>query len=274
VIGAQNRPIATFGNTGYVQVREPGGKSEYQALVFRGQLRRKFGQFDAFYTLSRNLDSDSTERNATFASYDNGFNLTPEYNYGANDRRHVVAFSTVLNLPLKFEVAANARYLSGAPVDVSVSSIVAPAGSGLTSAQYAALVTIQSSTTGDLNQDAGNFNDRPYVAPGVSSLRNSYRNLPLKFFDLRIQRNFKIGEKVEIAPSFEAFNLFNFSNITYASTTATNYGNPGINERTGAVLGPSNPTFLSLRDPVTGALLLTNSPGSPRQIQLGLRLKF
>src|SRR6266478_1643919 len=111
ITGAQNRPIATFGNSGYVQVREPGAKSEYQALVFRAQLRRKFGQFDAFYTLSRNLDNDSTERNATFASYDNAFNLTPEYNYGANDRRHVVAFSSVINLPLKFEVSTTARYL-------------------------------------------------------------------------------------------------------------------------------------------------------------------
>jgi len=274
VIGAQNRPISTFGNTGYVQVREPGAKSEYQAFVARAQLRRKFGQFDAFYTLSRNLDNDSTERNATFASYDNAFNLAPEYNYGANDRRHVFAFSTVLNLPWGFETAVTSRYLSGAPIDVSVSSIVAPAGSGLTAAQYAAQVTLQGSTSGDLNQDAGNFNDRPYVAPGVSSLRNSYRNRSLRFMDLRVQRDFKIGEKLSISPSFEAFNLFNFKNLTYASTTATNYGNPGVNEKTGAVLTPSNPTFLQLRDPVTGALLLTNSTGAPRQIQLGLRLTF
>lgn len=265
VVGAQNRPITTFGNTGYVQVRESTGKSEYQALVFRAQFRRKFGQFDAFYTLSKNLDSDSTERNATFASYDNAFNLTPEYNYGANDRRHVVAFSSVLNLPLGFEMGMSARYLSGAPIDVTVSSITGVS---------AAAVTLSGSTTGDLNQDAGNFNDRPYIAPGVSSKRNSYRNKSLKFLDLRIQRNFKIGEKFEISPSFEAFNVFNFKNVTLASTTAFNYGNPGINEKTGAVLPPSNPNFLLLRNPTTGAYLLTNSPGSPRQIQLGLRLKF
>jgi len=166
------------------------------------------------------------------------------------------------------------RYLSGAPIDVSVSSIVAPAGSGLTAAQYAAQVTLQGSTSGDLNQDAGNFNDRPYLAPGVSSKRNSYRNRSLRFLDLRLERKFKLGEKFEISPSFEAFNLFNFKNLTYASTTATNYGNPGINEKTGAALPASNPTFLALRDPVTGALLLTNSSGAPRQIQLGLRLKF
>ena len=273
VIGAQNRPIATFGNTGYVQVRDPSAHSQYQAFTVRGQLRRKFGQFDAFYTLSRNLDSDSTERNATFASYDNAFNLAPEYNYGAIDRRHVVAFSSVLNLPWGFELGMTSRYLSGAPIDVSVSSIVDPSGLSSLAASYAALVTLQHSTSGDLNQDAGNFNDRPYLAPGVSSKRNSYRNKSLKFLDLRLQRNFKFGEKFELAPSVEVFNVFNFKNITLASTTATNYGNPGINENTGAVLAPSNPTFLALRD-AAGNLLLTNSPGNPRQIQLGLRLRF
>ena len=281
IIGAQNRPIATFGNTGYVQVREPGARSVYQAFVVRAQLRRKFGQFSAFYTLSKNLDNDSTERNATFASYDNAFNLAPEYNYGANDRRHVIAFSSVLNLPLGFELGMNGRRLSGAPIDVTVSSIVAPTGSGLSAGQYAFQVLIQpgatagtGSTSSDLNQDVGNFNDRPYLAPGVSSLRNSYRNKPLSFFDLRIERKFKLGEKFAIAPSAEFFNLFNFKNITLASTTAFNYGNPGINEKTGAVLAPTNPTFLLIRDPTTNAYLLTNSPGNPRQIQLGLRLTF
>jgi hypothetical protein len=273
VIGAQNRPIAALGNTGFVQVRDSSARSLYRAFIVRGQLRRKFGQFDAFYTLSKNLDSDSTERNATFASYDNAFDLGPEYNYGALDRRHVFAVNTVLHAPFGFELAANGRYLSGAPIDVSVSSIVAPAGSGLTAAQYAALVTIQGSTSGDLNQDAGNFNDRPYVAPGVSSLRNSFRNKPLKFLDLRVQRNFRFGEKYELAPSVELFNLFDFQNITLASTTATNYGNPGVNEKTGEVLAPSNPTFLAIRD-ANGNLLLTNNPGAPFQVQFGVRFKF
>src|SRR5207253_2647465 len=53
VIGAQNRPIAFLGNSGALQVRQPTARAQYQALTFRGQLRRKFGQFDAFYTLSR-----------------------------------------------------------------------------------------------------------------------------------------------------------------------------------------------------------------------------
>lgn len=278
VVGAQNRPITALGNSGYVQLRDSSARSLYRAFTVRAQLRRKFGQFDAFYVLSNNKDSDSTERNATFATYENPFNLAPEYNFGALDRRHVVSMNAVIHAPWGFELAMNGRILSGAPIDVSVSGIVVPTGTlnadgtTMTSAQYAALVTLSGSTSGDLNQDT-TFPDRPFVAAGVSSLRNSYRNLGLKFADLRVQRNFRFGEKYELAPSLEVFNVFDFQNITYASTTATNYGNPGINEKTGAVLTPSNPTFLKLRD-AAGNLLLTNSPGSPLQIQLGLRFKF
>ena len=142
IIGAQNRPITQFGNGGYVQVRESGARSLYRAATVRAQLRRKFGQFDAFYTLSKNLDSDSTERGASFASYDNVFNLKPEYSFGALDRRHMLAISTVINAPFGFEVAANSRFLSAAPLEVSVSGIVAPPGSGLTNAQYASPVVL------------------------------------------------------------------------------------------------------------------------------------
>ena len=95
--------------------------------------------------------------------------------------------------------------------------------------------------------------------------------------DLRLQRNFKLGEKFELSPSFEAFNVLNFKNLTYGSAadtrTAFNYGNPGVNENTGEVLAASNPAFLQLRD-ATGALRNTNSSATPRQLQLGLRLKF
>jgi hypothetical protein len=285
VIGAQNRPITALGNSGYVQVRDSSARSLYKAMTIRAQLRRKFGQFDAFYVLSKNFDNDSTERNATFATYENAFNLAPEYNFGALDRRHVFSMNAVIHAPWGFELAMNGRILSGAPIDVSISSIIPPAGARnpdgtvMSAAQYAFLVVLQpgstagtGSTSSDLNQDT-TFPDRPFVAPGVSSLRNSYRNRGLKFADLRVQRNFRFGEKYELAPSLEVFNVFDFQNITYATTTATNYGNPGINEKTGEVLAPSNPTFLALRD-AAGNLILTNSPGGPLQIQFGLRFKF
>jgi hypothetical protein len=44
----QNRPITQLGNGGFVQVREASAKSLYRSFTLRAQMRRKFGQFDAF----------------------------------------------------------------------------------------------------------------------------------------------------------------------------------------------------------------------------------
>ena len=269
----QNRPIAALGNNGYVQIREASARSLYQALTFRAVLRRKIGQIDAFYTLSRSLDDDTTERNATFAEYDNGFDLKPEYNYSRNDRRHQFVFNTVVRAPFGFQLSATGRMRSGLPFDQTVSSIIAPTGSGLTNAQYAALVTISGSTAGDLNLDRGNFNDRPFSAPGISFKRNSGRNRSVYNVDFRLQRDVKFGDKFRLSPTFEVFNLFKAKNIEYAGTTAFNYGNPGVNERTGEILPVTNPNYLKLRD-ANGNYLLNNRPGAPLQMQFGLRLFF
>lgn len=268
-----NRPITALGNNGYVQVREASARSLYNALVLRANYRKKWGQFDVFYTLSKTLDDDSTERNASFAEYDNAYNFRPEYNFSRQDRRHRFTFNSVLNLPAGFQFSTLGRFTSGAPIEVTTSSIIAPTGSGLTNAQYAALVTLSNSTSGDLNGDRGNFNDRPYIAPGVPSKRNSYRNFGFQNIDIRIQRDFKIGEHFSISPSFEIFNVFKFKNIRLNGTAIFNYGNPGVNERTGETLPVTNPLFLQLRN-ANGTYNLNNVPGAPLAAQWGIRMKF
>jgi outer membrane receptor for ferrienterochelin and colicin len=265
------RPISTLD---FVQIREASGRSNYDGLTFRGVFRRKWGQFDAFYTLSRDLDNDSTERNATFAEYDNGFNLVPEYNYSRLDARHRFTFNTVLNLWGGFQFSSLGRFRSGYPIDIGVSGIVAPPGSGLSNAQYAALVTIASSTSGDLNGDRGNSSrDRPFSAPGVSFKRNAFRNTRSYNIDMRLQRDIKWGEHYRLSPTIEVFNIFGFKNIQYAGTAAFNYGNPGVNERTGEILAPSNVSFLKIKD-ANNNYFLNNAPGAPRQVQVGLRFQF
>ena len=287
--GGNNRPARGLN---FIQIREASARSLYRAFTVRAQLRRSFGQFDAFYTLAKNLDDDSTERNATFAEYDDSFNLQPEYNFSRLDRKHQFVFNTVINAPLGFQISSQGRFRSGLPLDATVSGIVAPAdfvtmaNSNNRNAAYAAVVTVNStfpcsgqatilcaSTSGDLNGDRGNFSDRPYSAPGVPSLRNSFRNRPFYNVDMRFQRDFKFNERYTLSPTFEVFNVFKFDNIEYAGTTAFNYGNPGVNERTGEILGPTNRTFLQLRDS-NGNYLLNNRPGSPLQMQLGLRFLF
>ncbi len=271
--GGLNRPITELGNSGYVQVREASARSLYQALVLRANYRKKWGQFDAFYTLSKSLDDDSTERNASFAEYENSFNLLPEYNFSRQDRRHRFTFNAVFNLPFGFQFSTLGRLTSGQPIDVIVNGIIAPSGSGLTNAQYAALVTLANSTSGDLNQDAGNFNDRPYLAPGVPLKRNSYRNYGAKNIDFRLQRDFRIRERLRISPSFELFNAFKFKNIRLAGANIFNYGNPGVNERTGETLPITNSQFLQTKDSA-GNYILSNLAGAPLAAQWGIRVNW
>ncbi len=269
-----NRPITELGNTGYIQVREASARSLYNALVLRGNYRKKWGQLDVFYTLSKTLDDDSTERNASFAEYENVFNLKPEYNFSRQDRRHRLTFNSVLNLPGGFQFSTLGRFTSGTPIDVIFNGFVAPAGSGLSAAQYAALVTLSGSTSTDVNGDRGNnLSDRPYVAPGVPLKRNSYRNFGNKNVDIRIQRDFKIGERFSISPSFEVFNVFKSKNIRLAGGATFNYGNIGVNERTGELLPVTNPSFLQLRN-ANGTYNLNNVPGAPLAAQWGIRMKF
>ena len=257
----QNRPLRGLS---FIQIREASARSLYRAFTVRGQLRRRVAQFDAFYTLAKNLDDDSTERNATFAEYDDSFNLVPEYGLSRLHRKHQLVFNTVINAPLGFQFSTTGRFRSGTPIDVTVSSIT-----GIS----AAAVTLSGSTSGDLNGDRGNFSDRPYLAPGVPSQRNSFSNRPFYNVDMRLQRDFEFGERYRLSPTFEVFNVFKFDNIEFAGTTALNYGNPGVNELTGAVLGPTNPNFLRIRNNA-GDYLLNNRPGSPLQMQIGVRFEF
>ncbi|HEX4945279.1 MAG TPA: hypothetical protein VFZ34_01280, partial [Blastocatellia bacterium] len=178
-----------------------------------------------------------------------------------------------LNLPAGFQFSTLGRFTSGTPIDVTLVSFIAPAGSGLTAAQYAAQVTLSGSTSSDLNGDRGNFSDRPYLAPGVPMKRNSYRNYGFQNVDIRIQRDFKIGERFSISPSFEVFNVFKAKNLRLNGTAIFNYGNPGVNERTGETLAPTNPLFLQLRNP-DGTYNTNNLPGPPLAAQWGIRMKF
>lgn len=298
---ARTRPVTALGNAGFIQVRDSSARSLYQAFTARAQFRRRNMQFDAFYTLSRNLDDDTSERNATFAEYDNAFELHPEYNYSRLDRRHQFVFNTVWSGPYGFEVAATGRLRSGLPVDPTVSNILAPVdfsaavSSSDRNARYAALVTLAptspcpsnpllacANTTGDLNQDRGNSSnaagtnvggDRPFSAPGVPFLRNSFRNRPFYNVDLRVQKEIVFSEKYRLIPSLEFFNVLGFDNIEYLGTRATNYGNPGVNERTGEILAPSNPDFLQIRD-AAGNYITSNRVGEPFRVQVGIRFIF
>src|SRR5262245_25906900 len=184
--GGQSRPISSLGS---VQLRESSARSVFQSAVFRAQFRRKWGQFSAFYTLSRSLSDDDNERDSGGVSYVDNFNLLQEFNYSRLDRRHQFVANPVFFLPYAFEVSSAIRLLSGVPVD-------ARAGA-------------------DLNGDTVN-NDRPYQAAGLPFKRNAFRNRPVYNVDFRLQKGFNFTERARLTLSAEMFNIFNFDNIQYA----------------------------------------------------------
>lgn len=241
----QTRPIPTLGS---IQVRESTGRSVYQGMTLRANLRRKWGQFNAFYTLSRSLSDDDNERDAGGISFENAFNLRPEFNYSRLDRRHQFVANPVFFLPYGFEASSAIRLRSGLPIDVGMG--------------------------GDSNEDIGGP-DRPYSAAGVPFKRNSFRNRATYDIDLRVQKGIKFSDKAKLTFSAEFFNLFDLDNIVFpvfGSGAVTNYCAAPVPLNCGFG-APTNPTFLQIKN-AAGQFITTNNPGAPFQAQFGARFQF
>ena len=258
------RPVSALGS---VQIREASARSLFRSATFRARFSRQWGQFNAYYTLSKSTSDDDNERDAGGTLYDNSFNLIPEYGPSRLDRRHQFVANPVFFLPHGFEVSSSIRLRSGLPVDTIANS--------------------------DLNQDLV-FNDRPYFVPGVPFTRNLFRNGNVYDVDLRAQKGFKFGESRRLVLSAEFFNILNLQNIQLAGSAVTQYcGTQGTSSSaitTSCGLdGISNLNFLQVIDrreqilvngvnvpnPNFGRLLLNNNPGSQVfQMQLGARFQF
>lgn len=240
----QVRPISTLGQ---IQVRESTGRSVYQAMTVRANLRRKRVQLSAFYTLSRNLSDDDNERDAGGVLYENAFNLGPEFNYSRLDRRHQFVASPVVFLPYGFDVSSAIRLRSGLPIDAGFGS--------------------------DANGDLAGA-DRPYSAPGVPFKRNAFRNFATYEVDLRVQKGISFGEDRRLIFSAEFFNLLNAENLQlpFGNARVTNYCAAPVPVDCGFG-APTNPDFLKKKD-VNGNYILTNNPGAPFQLQFGARFQF
>ncbi len=244
------RPIPTLRD---VTVRESSAKALFRALTIRSKFQRNWGQFSVFYTLSSNYADDDNEREATAISADDTYNLTPEYGYSNLDRRHQFTSNSVFFLPWGFEVANTLRLMSGAPFDARVGY--------------------------DANKDTINV-DRPYAAPGVPFVRNAFRNEPLYFVDLRVQKSFAFSDNQSLAIIADFFNLFNIENATLnqSFSNVANYCASPVGPDCG-FNGPTNLNFAQLRDQVPtsktyGKLLTGNNAGSPFQVQIGVRYQF
>jgi len=252
--GACVRPISSLGQ---IQVRESTARSLYRALTLRAKFQKKWGQFNTFYTLSKNISDDDNERSAGGFSYEDFYRAGPEYADSNIDRRHQFVASPVFFLPHGFDLSSAIRMFSGVPLD---------AGSGIT----------------DANEDRGGP-DRPYFAPGVPFSRNAFRNRAFYGFDVHGSKHFDFAETKRLVFTVDIFNVLNLQNIQLSGTAVTNYCAPVAPATTIAAncgfLGPTNPNFRQIKDQNIasarlGNLLLNNNPGPPFQMQFGARFQF
>lgn len=239
------RPISTLGS---IQVRESTGKSLYRAMIARFSFKRKWGQVNAFYTLSKNLSDDDNERDSGGTTYDNAYDLRSEYNYSRLDRRHQFVANPVFFLPAGFEVSSAIRLRSGLAFDATYGS--------------------------DVNEDlSSTFIDRPYSAAGVPFKRNAFRNKPIYDVDLRVQKGISFGENRRLTFSTEIFNLFNFENVTLFGSAVSNYCANPVPANCGFPGTQTNVNFLKVKD-TNGKYITSNNPGAPFQVQFGARFQF
>ena len=172
------------------------------------------------------------------------------------DIRHRLVINGIFRLPYGFEIGTLAQFESARPYTMF--------------------------TPVDINND-GAANDRA-VVNGVQTTLDQFRGAPFNQVDLRVSRDFKVGEKITFQPFAEFFNIYN----------RTNPGNNFIPDISALpVNDTSNATALclnascTLTKPITsindlrvpaGALGDFFGPGTtvgnPFAMQLGFRLRF
>ena len=196
------------------------------------------------YTYSKAYDT-STDFNSDFGPQDNT-NLSAERGLSDFDQRHKLVAAAIIDSSSKnvflsgFQVSPIVRFNSGHPFNLLAGA--------------------------DVNGDRHSTNDRPIGAGRNTGLGPNYAA-----FDMRLSRQFRIGEKAGVQLMAEGFNLFNRTNFA----SVNNVVGPAF----GLPLSVGGSGAASFHVKGTSAV----SPSQPlgftaafpkREIQLGLRLSF
>ncbi|HXC18100.1 MAG TPA: carboxypeptidase regulatory-like domain-containing protein [Holophagaceae bacterium] len=222
-------------NPNYRQIMEYTSDAEswYHAVTFSAKYHKDDSPFEGqfFYTYSTNKDNDSNERNFSSYSEQNTQNVGADWGYADTDRRSVVAGSmSYLERHTGIQFGASARYTSGSPYSLTYSN--------------------------DLNHDGIFGNDRLYLN-GQDTGRNAYRTGAYTSLDLRVQKTFQFTQKMGLAFSLDAFNVFNHHN-EYTSSAVAPTSSDAI------------PALVSYQSVI-------NQPGQPysgRSFQVGAKFTF
>ena len=215
-------------------------KSLYRGMTIgvRKRYANRF-QLDANYVWSEDLDDDSNERDPFSFRYYDFYDLGKEYSYSDRDEKHKFNFVTHADLPGKFGVDVRMQAHTAQPYSANP-TVVGVNGNGVGPGPLCS------------NTEAGH-RVQIGLGPGGTNV-DCGRNFLRKdngFFALTFaaERPIQLGERYQIIPRVEVFNLFNNKN--------------NIN----TISGSGTPLF-----DFDG--FIRQGVGDPREAQLSVRFKF
>ena len=234
------RPDPTVGQ---INVNESVGHSSYSGTYVSIQRRMSHRlQFGINYTYSFNRDDDSNERDFNRQYQINVYNLKLDAAYARNDNRHSGNVNFLYDLGHGFTISTLLMGRSGFPGRYVIGTAI---------------------------ENDGNKNNARPIINGKLVPRDSTR-LPTFFnWDMRLLKEFKIGERSRVAFSIEGFNLTASGNKSFNTDGESSFGKP-----------------TATPNPITGYFYATNTAGvpinapgtdrfgGPRQGQVGVRVTF
>lgn len=268
-IGVVNNPVV--GGPDRVVNLESSVKTKYDGLLLSAEKRlSQRYQFRAAYTLSKAFNYANDDQIPFSNGPVNPNNLQLEYGPPPSDRRHYFTFAGALELPYGLQLAPLLTLASGVPMD-----ILLPDASGRIPVLQRNAGGRLFKTGAELNgflqslNAAGGLNGQPLPLVGDEARFND----SLSSFDLRLSKVFRLGEKAQLEPIVEVFNLFNVTNILGVSNVNySGFANVLIRDSN----NPADPGFLrssSFGRPVTTAGGVFGA-GGPRAFQIAARFSF
>lgn len=236
-----------------------GANSNYQALSVQLNHRMSHNiQFGANYTWAHALDFGQNE--STFSDTNDLFspvNLQGEYGNSIYDVRHRFVVNAVANSPWKkdgwlgyitndWTLAPIFQFQTGLPFSLTTSGNApggVPGGGGV-------------------NGSGGAFR--------IDAIgRNTFRFPSTYVQDLRLSKTIKYQERYSVELLADAFNLANHTNVTGVSTSGYSVATTGTGCSTAAPCLNFNASTFGVPNSAN-----SNFTYSPRQLQLGVRVKF
>ncbi|MEQ1947267.1 MAG: carboxypeptidase regulatory-like domain-containing protein [Bryobacteraceae bacterium] len=245
VTGKSFKPSVARPDTriGSLNVNKSVGHSSYNGAYISIQRRMSHRvQFGMNYTYAVNRDDDSNERDFNRQYMLNVYDLSRDGAYAKNDIRHNFNTNVLFDLGKGFTLSSLVMAHTGTPGRYVINS--------------------------DLNNDGNKNNDRPVINGALVS-RDSVRLPGFVDWDMRLTKEFKLGERARMVFSIEGYNLTRATNFSFNSDGDSTFGKP-----TAAVNAATGFSYANSTAGIANVFPGTDRFGGARQAQLGVRFLF